>query len=267
MCADDAERRRVSDRLGDHIRNNGTVADNHVSTRCRIPRVSFALAHAPRIFQTLSNEVSGVVRGRGIAQKRQIIAGKGTGRRRAGRFHVGHDSMVGDGTTPVESPSSILPNEQATTSKELRHSVLEATRTAVEHASEAQEFSLSAISTVRRAMWLSAASVSSERVSVFTRSGMTRAIARLEKLGLVERTPSPSDKRSMLVSLTPEGKCTQQEAAVITQEHGAQLFGAVATADERRRVEQIGLDLRAEMGARQSEMIKQEDEDASPCGR
>lgn len=101
----------------------------------------------------------------------------------------------------------------------------------------------------------------------FTRSGMTRAIARLEKLGLVERTPSPSDKRSMLVSLTPEGKCTQQEAVVITQEHGAQLFGAVATADERRRVEQIGLDLRAEMGARQSEMIKQEDEDASTCGR
>lgn len=175
--------------------------------------------------------------------------------------------MVGDGTTPVESPSSILPNEPATASKELRHSVLEATRTAVEHASEAQEFSLSAISTVRRAMWSSAATVSSERLSVFTRSGMTRAIARLEKLGLVERTPSPSDKRSMLVSLTPEGKCTQQEAAVITQEHGAQLFGAVATADERRRVEQIGLDLRAEMGARQSEMIKQEDEDASTCGR
>ncbi len=42
--------------------------------------------------------------------------------------------------------------------------------------------------------------------------GMTKILRRLGTLGLVERTPDPSDKRSNLVRLTPLGKEVEERA-------------------------------------------------------
>lgn len=42
--------------------------------------------------------------------------------------------------------------------------------------------------------------------------GMTKILKRLAALGLVERTPDPSDKRSNLVRLTPTGKQVEEQA-------------------------------------------------------
>jgi DNA-binding MarR family transcriptional regulator len=45
----------------------------------------------------------------------------------------------------------------------------------------------------------------SER-SLFTRSGMTRLVDRIEKAGFVRREPVPGDRRGVFVILTPEGE-------------------------------------------------------------
>ncbi len=49
-----------------------------------------------------------------------------------------------------------------------------------------------------------------------TRSGATRAVTRLEKLGLVSRSPSPTDRRSVVVQVTDSGRerSAQSEAVV-----------------------------------------------------
>ena len=48
-----------------------------------------------------------------------------------------------------------------------------------------------------------------------TRSGATRAVTRLEKLGLVRRLPSPSDRRSTVVELTEEGRELHARASTV----------------------------------------------------
>jgi Transcriptional regulators len=48
-----------------------------------------------------------------------------------------------------------------------------------------------------------------------TRSGATRAVTRLEKLGLVRRLPSPSDRRSTVVELTREGRELHGRASAV----------------------------------------------------
>jgi DNA-binding MarR family transcriptional regulator len=83
-----------------------------------------------------------------------------------------------------------------------------------------------------------------------TRSGATRAITRLEKVGLVRRLPSPTDGRSTVVELTPEGRRRQASAsrvfARVTQEH----FFALLGADDREVLERTSdLIRRSVMGA------------------
>lgn len=48
-----------------------------------------------------------------------------------------------------------------------------------------------------------------------TRSGATRAVTRLEKLGLVQRLPSPSDRRSTVVELTEDGRELHARACTV----------------------------------------------------
>ena len=48
--------------------------------------------------------------------------------------------------------------------------------------------------------------------SLFTRSGMTRLIDRMEAAGLVARQPVAGDRRGVLVVLTPAGEQRHQEA-------------------------------------------------------
>ena len=49
-------------------------------------------------------------------------------------------------------------------------------------------------------------------IVVRSSGGMTQILDRLERVGLVERTPDPSDRRKVLVALTPEGLRTADEA-------------------------------------------------------
>src|SRR6202051_4967434 len=68
---------------------------------------------------------------------------------------------------------------------------------------------------------------------------MTAAVDRLEKLGLVVRKASPSDRRARVVELTPQGKrlaasCFEKHAkdlealmSVLSEKERAQLYGSV----------------------------------------
>ena len=48
--------------------------------------------------------------------------------------------------------------------------------------------------------------------SLFTRSGMTRLVDRMEAAGLVRRESVPGDRRGVLVAITPEGGRLHEEA-------------------------------------------------------
>lgn len=50
-------------------------------------------------------------------------------------------------------------------------------------------------------------------VVVRTTGGMTKTVDRLERGGLVRRTPDPADRRGVLVRLTPKGRRVQAKAA------------------------------------------------------
>jgi DNA-binding MarR family transcriptional regulator len=50
-------------------------------------------------------------------------------------------------------------------------------------------------------------------VSTLTKSGLTRAVDRLESLGLIERRACPSDGRGQLIALTSKGRRTLRRAA------------------------------------------------------
>jgi DNA-binding MarR family transcriptional regulator len=72
--------------------------------------------------------------------------------------------------------------------------------------------------------------------SLFTRSGITRLVDRIEAAGLVRREPVVGDRRGVLVGLTPEGLRRHQEAfeahlPVIEREFGRRL-----TSEQQRAV-------------------------------
>ena len=75
-----------------------------------------------------------------------------------------------------------------------------------------------------------------EQRSLFTRSGLTRLIDRIEAAGLVRREPVPSDRRGVRVFLTPEGRRRHDHAfedhfRLIEREFGSRL-----TVDQQRAV-------------------------------
>lgn len=64
--------------------------------------------------------------------------------------------------------------------------------------------------------------------SLFTQSGITRLVDRIEASGLVRREPAPGDRRGVYVVLTPEGERRHREAfdahlPVIRREFGDRL--------------------------------------------
>ncbi len=70
-----------------------------------------------------------------------------------------------------------------------------------------------------------------EERSLFTRSGVTRLVDRIEAAGLVRREPVPGDRRGVRVVLTPEGRRRHDEAfvehlRVIEREFGGRLTPA-----------------------------------------
>src|SRR6266852_5932690 len=64
---------------------------------------------------------------------------------------------------------------------------------------------------------------------------MTAAVARLERLGLVNRKSSPSDRRARVLELTPEGK----RVAVSCFERHAKDLEALMSALSEREMEQL----------------------------
>ena len=70
-----------------------------------------------------------------------------------------------------------------------------------------------------------------EERSLFTRSGLTRLVDRIEAAGLVHREPVPGDRRGVRVVLTPEGRRRHDQAfvehlRVIEREFGGRLTPA-----------------------------------------
>ncbi len=76
------------------------------------------------------------------------------------------------------------------------------------------------------------------RSQMMTSGGMTAAIDRLERKGLVSRLPNPNDRRGSLVELTEEGRDAVDRAMELHAVVESQLVGAL-TATERRTLEQL----------------------------
>lgn len=69
-------------------------------------------------------------------------------------------------------------------------------------------------------------------------SGITSRLDRLEKLGLIERKPSPDDRRSLLVVMTAEGKRVVDEAVAAHVANEIRLLAALSAAD-RKALDQL----------------------------
>lgn len=80
---------------------------------------------------------------------------------------------------------------------------------------------------------LSMRAISQEQV--LTTGGATRVIDRLERDGLVARTPHPTDKRSRLARLTPKGAETLVHAANVHLENIKRHFQAPLPEGHRER--------------------------------
>ena len=76
------------------------------------------------------------------------------------------------------------------------------------------------------------------RSQMMTSGGMTAAIDRLERKGLVTRLPNPNDRRGSLVQLTGEGRTAVDRAMELHSSAESQLVGALS-ATERRTLEQL----------------------------
>ena len=66
------------------------------------------------------------------------------------------------------------------------------------------------------------------------KSNVTQLVDRLEADGLVARVPDPSDRRSILASITPEGRDRHAAAAVVLDRTEAELFEGVTFEDRER---------------------------------
>lgn len=69
-------------------------------------------------------------------------------------------------------------------------------------------------------------------------SGITSRLDRLEKLGFIERKPSPDDRRSLLVVLTAAGKRLVDEAVTAHVANETRLLAALSAA-ERKTLDQL----------------------------
>src|SRR5262245_13456246 len=75
-----------------------------------------------------------------------------------------------------------------------------------------------------------------QRQSLFTRSGMTRLVDRVEKAGLVTRERVPGDRRGVSVVITDAGKHVYEDAMSRHIEDLAQEFAARMTEKQHRAV-------------------------------
>lgn len=76
------------------------------------------------------------------------------------------------------------------------------------------------------------------RHQMMTSGGMTAAIDRLERKGLVTRLPNPNDRRGSLVELTDDGRSVVDRAMELQAEVESRLVGALRPS-ERKTLEQL----------------------------
>lgn len=69
------------------------------------------------------------------------------------------------------------------------------------------------------------------RESLLTSGAVSNRIDRVEKLGLVERRPSPDDGRATIVQLTPEGLRAADAAIQVHVAHLQEIFGPVGVSE------------------------------------
>ncbi len=72
--------------------------------------------------------------------------------------------------------------------------------------------------------------------SLFTKSGMTRLVDRMEAAGFVRREPVPGDRRGVFVALTEEGERTYEVAIAQHQADVEREFGSKLTAEQQSAV-------------------------------
>ncbi|MEX0761735.1 MAG: MarR family transcriptional regulator [Dehalococcoidia bacterium] len=67
---------------------------------------------------------------------------------------------------------------------------------------------------------------------LYSRSGLTRLVDRMEKAGLVERVPCPDDRRGTFAAITPEGRRVFRRAAPVHMRGIEQHFLGHLSADD-----------------------------------
>ena len=72
---------------------------------------------------------------------------------------------------------------------------------------------------------------------MLTSSGTTKRLDRLERAGLVERTPDPDDRRGILIGLTAAGRERIDAATEAHLENERRLLDALTEAERRRLAE------------------------------
>jgi DNA-binding MarR family transcriptional regulator len=81
---------------------------------------------------------------------------------------------------------------------------------------------------------------------MLTSSGTTKRLDRLERAGLIRRTPDPGDRRGTLISLTDDGLATVDAASEAHLANERRILAALPSEDQRRladllRALQLGL--------------------------
>ena len=61
----------------------------------------------------------------------------------------------------------------------------------------------------------------------------SEAVANLEEQGLVVKISNPQDKRSFLLSITPEGKCRQQQMQQLRMENARRILAPLNDAEKQ----------------------------------
>jgi DNA-binding MarR family transcriptional regulator len=69
---------------------------------------------------------------------------------------------------------------------------------------------------------------------MLTSSGTTKRLDRLERAGLIERSPDPDDRRGTLITLTPAGRELIDRVTDAHLDNERALLGALSEADQRR---------------------------------
>lgn len=77
-----------------------------------------------------------------------------------------------------------------------------------------------------------------QRQSLLTSGAMTNRIDQVEALGLVERRPDTTDRRGVIVRLTPAGRVLADKAIAVHFKAMAELLGAL-TAKEAAQLDQL----------------------------